>query len=454
MTGRSAGHPGPGTGAARRRARARSAGALALLTAALPVSAALTAGAALAGAVAPRRAARPPGGRARTVLLSGGKMTKALALARAFHRAGHRVVLVEQARYRFCGTRFSRAVDAFHVVPAPDAPDYAARLAAIARRERADVYVPVCSPLASRYDALARAALEPSCEVVHPDPETVAMLDDKHRFTARAARLGLPVPDGHRITDRQQVLDFDFAAAPGRSYILKSIAYDPVRRMDLTRLPRPTRAETAAFVGGLPIGPDDPWILQEFVEGTEYCTHSTVRDGRVALHCCCPSSGFQLRYDQVEHPVIEDWVRRFAGALGVTGQLSFDFIDDGRGRVVAIECNPRTHSAITMFHDHPGLAAAYLGAGGPTVVPTPASRPTYWLHHELGLLLRDPGSAPQRLRTVLRGREALLDPRDPLPFLLVPHLQIAGLLLAALLRGRDWVKIDFNIGKLVAPAGD
>ncbi|WP_181781591.1 ATP-grasp enzyme, partial [Pseudonocardia pini] len=397
-----------------------------------------------------RRRATPE--RPLTVLVSGGKMTKALALARAFHGAGHRVVLVEQHRYRWSGHRFSRAVSAFHVVPAPDAPDYVERLTEIARAEGVDVYVPVCSPLASRYDALAKRALEPFCEVVHPDADTVAMLDDKHRFAATAAELGLLVPDTHRITDPQQVLDFDFP--PGRAYILKSIAYDPVRRMDLTRLPRPTPAETARFVQALPISPDDPWILQEFVEGTEYCTHSTVREGHVQLHCCCPSSGFQLNYEMVEHPAIAAWVDRFVGALGVTGQLSFDFMETPDGRVYALECNPRTHSAITMFYDHPGLAAAYLETGGPTVLPTLRSRPTYWLYHELGQLLRRPSTLRERLRVVLRGKEALLETADPLPFLLVPHLQIASLLLDDLRRGKDWVKIDFNIGKLVEPAGD
>ncbi|WP_337831875.1 ATP-grasp enzyme [Pseudonocardia sp. TMWB2A] len=446
-TGRD-GTPRQGTAAT----RVRTAGTLALLTAALPADLAITGVAALAGLLRRRERARPH--RPLTVLLSGGKMTKALELARAFHRAGHRVVLVEQARYRFTGHRFSRAVDAFHVVPAPDAPGYAHALADIARREGADVYVPVCSPVASWYDADAKRLLEPFCSVLHPDADVVAMLDDKHRFTATAAGFGLPVPAARRITDPAQVLDHDFAATPGRTWILKSLRYDPVRRRDLTRLPRPTRAETAAFVATLPISPDNPWILQEFVEGTEYCTHATVRDGEVRLYCCCPSSSFLLNYDHVDHPAIEDWVRRFCGELGVTGQLSFDVIEASDGRVLAIECNPRTHSAITLFHDDPGVAAAYLDPGADTLVPAPGTRPTYWLHHELGRLLGDPGSWRERLRIVRDGREALLDVHDPLPFLLVPHLQIASLLLGNLLRGRPWVTVDVNIGKLVEPAGD
>jgi hypothetical protein len=51
--------------------------------------------------------ASPPTSFPRTVLITGGKMTKALQLARSFHCAGHRVILAESAKYRFTGHRFS-----------------------------------------------------------------------------------------------------------------------------------------------------------------------------------------------------------------------------------------------------------------------------------------------------------------------------------------------------------
>lgn len=38
---------------------------------------------------------------------------------------------------------------------------------------------------------------------------------------------------------------------PVERYVLKSMPNDPVRRMDLTLLPRPTRTETEAFVRDL-----------------------------------------------------------------------------------------------------------------------------------------------------------------------------------------------------------
>ncbi|MCW3038723.1 MAG: ATP-grasp fold domain protein DUF201-type, partial [Solirubrobacterales bacterium] len=385
--------------------------------------------------------------------ISGGKMTKALQLARSFHAAGHRVVLVETSRYRFTGHRFSRAVDAFHVVPKADADGYAQALLDVVRREGVDVYVPVCSPLASRYDADARTVLDGHCETLHVGPQDVRRLDDKHAFAMSAAALGLPVPDTHRITDPQQVADFDFAGRE-RPYILKSIAYDPVRRLDLTQLPLATPAATAAFARSLPIAEDNPWILQEFIRGQEYCTHATVRDGEVRVHGCCLSSAFQLNYEHVEKPEIEDWVRRYVRGLGLTGQVSFDFIQAPDGRLYAIECNPRTHSAITMFHDHPGLAAAYLDPAAPEIRPLPTSRPTHWLYHELWQLLARPGGRWARLRRLARGKDAIFAWDDPLPFLMVHHVQIPWLLFGNLRRRKDWVKIDFNIGKLVEAAGD
>ena len=430
---------------------ARNLGVQALLLAALPLNAALTAAALVRGCVV--RPERAVADQPRTILISGGKMTKALALARAFHAAGHRVVLVEMEKYRFTGHRFSRAVDRFHTVPAPDDDGYPEALLAIVEAEGVDVYVPVCSPVASWYDARAAELLVGRCEVLHGDAEVVARLDDKHEFSRLAASLGLPVPDAHRIEDPAEVADFAFAAHPG-PYVLKSIPYDPVHRLDLTPLPRPTTAETAAFAESRPISPATPWVLQGFVEGEEYCTHTTVRDGVVRLHCCCRSSAFQINYEAVDKPEIAAWVERFVGGLGLTGQYSFDFIEGPDGDLRAIECNPRTHSAITTFHDHPGVAAAYLDDGGEAITPRPGSRPTYWLYQEVWRLLCDPRSLPERARTVWRGTDAIFAWSDPLPFLVEHHVLVPWLLLANLRAGRDFVRVDFNIGKLVEPGGD
>jgi predicted ATP-grasp superfamily ATP-dependent carboligase len=436
--------------------------ALAASAVAVPASAVLVCGFAAAGAFAALTRKRRPNAHdtpRKTVLVSGGKMTKALQLARSFHAAGHRVVLCESRKYWFTAHRFSRAVDRFHTLPESTAPDYVDALLDVVKREHVDVYVPVCSPVASLCDAAAKPRLAEFCDVIHVGPETIRKLDDKYVFAQTAAALGLRVPKTVLVTDPADVLGYDFASEK-RSFILKSIRYDSVRRLDLTQLPCATPEATEAFVRSLPISPANPWVMQEFIPGKEYCTHGTFRAGELRVHCCCESSAFQVNYRNDDQPEIEAWVRRFGEALRLTGQASFDFIRaDDDGAFYAIECNPRTHSAITMFYDHPDVARAYLGgelAHAP-ITPLASSRPTYWLGHEAWRIVASLGSPTriaERLRVLAEGKDAVLDGRDPLPFLMLYHWHVPLLLLRDLRERRGWIRIDCNIGKLVQAGGD
>jgi hypothetical protein len=159
----------------------------------------------------------------------------------------------------------------------------------------------------------------------------------------------------------------------------------------------------------------------------------------------------------VDQPAIEEWVKRFVRGLNLTGQVSFDFIQTDDGCIYGIECNPRTHSAITLFYNHPNVAEAYLEPGTTMIQPLKSSRPTYWIYHELWRLLTHlhaPAEIWRRLQIIARGKDAIFDWADPLPFLMVHHGQIPWLLLKNLSQFKGWVRIDFNIGKLVEMGGD
>jgi predicted ATP-grasp superfamily ATP-dependent carboligase len=391
------------------------------------------------------------------ILITGGKMTKALQLARSFHRDGHEVFLVETDKYWLSGHRFSNAVKNFYTVPAPekDSGGYCQGLLDIVKKNDIDLFVPVSSPVASYYDSLAKKVLEPYCESIHLDPEVTKILDDKHAFCSKAHELGLSAPKVFRITDPQQILEFDFKS-DGSKYILKSIPYDSVLRLDLTKLPF---AGMESYVKSLPISAEKPWVMQEFIRGQEYCFHATVRNGKIRLHCCSKSSPFQINYEQVDNLEIYQWVEKFVREMNLTGQICFDMIQVEDGTVYPIECNPRLHSAITMFHDHPGVAQAYLvdgNAGDEAITPLANSKPTYWTYHELWRLLdiRSLSELKAWWSKVTKGTDAILQPNDPLPFFMLHNWQIPLLLLDNLRRLKGWVKIDFNIGKLVELDGD
>ena len=399
--------------------------------------------------------------KSQNILLNGGKMTKALQLARLFRAAGHKVFLVETEKYWLSGHRFSNAVERFYTVPAPESNQegYSQALLDIVKKENIDIFIPVSSAAGSYYDSLASSVLSPHCEVFHFDVDTVQLLDNKFDLSEKARSLGLSAPKTFLITEPEQVLNFDFSAET-HPYILKSIAYDSVSRLDMTKLPMSSSEEMAAYVRSKPISKDNPWIMQEFISGQEYCTHSTVRDGVVRLHCCAKSSAFQVNYEHVDNPQILQWVTHFVTSLKLTGQISFDFIQAEDGTAYVIECNPRTHSAITMFYNHPGVADAYLKLDidleAEPLQPLPDSKPTYWLYHELWRLteIRSLAQLQEWMQKITRGTDAMFSINDPLPFLGVHNWQIPLLLLNNLRKFKGWVRIDFNIGKLVEIGGD
>ncbi|MEH2027292.1 ATP-grasp enzyme [Nostoc sp.] len=390
----------------------------------------------------------------KNILIGGGKMTKTLQLARSFHAAGHRVILFDLEKYWFSGYRFSNSVAGFYTVPdsQEDLEGYTQAVRAIAKKENIDFFVPVGIFAASYFDSERKPVLSGYCENFHFDADTMSMLDNKFTFAEIARSLSLSVAKTFLITDSEQVLKFDFTNEK-RKYILKSIVYDSVLRLDLTKLPMDSQAKMALHVQSKPISKDKPWVLQEFIPGTEYCTHSTVRNGELTVHCCCKSSAFQVNYENVDHPEIKEWVSHFVKELQLTGQISFDFIQAEDGTIYAIECNARTHSAITMYYNHPGLAAAYFSKEPPAepLQPLSNSKPIYWLYHELWRLneIRSLKQLQKWFKNIWQGKDAIFEVNDPLPFLMVHHWYIPLLLLDSLRSLRTWVRIDFCIGKLI-----
>ncbi|MDU0294505.1 hypothetical protein NUG22_35300, partial [Saccharothrix longispora] len=85
------------------------------------------------------------------------------------------------------------------------------------------------------------------------------------------------------------------------------------------------------------------------------------------------------------------------------------------------------------------------------VRPLPGSRPVHWLGAELGRLRQVLRRRELRtwLRDLLRGKDAVFDWRDPLPFLVMHHVQLPVLVLRALVGGKRWERVNWATGKLV-----
>ena len=222
---------------------------------------------------------------------------------------------------------------------------------------------------------------------------------------------------------------------------MKSVGVDDAVRGDMTVLPRRTLSETYNHVARIPISGGKPWVLQEFVRGREYCTHSLVVRGEVKAFLACQSKELLMHYEALPEDstlgrAMLRFTRELVGRMGgggrtPTGHLSFDFlvrervtergVDSG---LVVIECNPRAHTAVALFAGRESaLTEAYLsvlddggkasnlvleGRNGHVTGPSPLSQPEdevdgneradivmptsnppriYWIGHDLLTLL-------------------------------------------------------------------
>merc|ERR1719357_1069475 len=130
--------------------------------------------------------------------------------------------------------------------------------------------------------------------------------------------------------------------------------------------------------------------------------------------------------------------------------------------MLAIECNPRLHSNITLMDTRRELADEDIyqametrgmnnNADKQTIaVPDPSQKHIIWTYNEVAKLLHGKGPASV-MRTVLGSRDAVWDSSDPLPFFLLPPLQIPSQLVTRLAQGEaahPWTIVNYCLGQL------
>ena len=441
------------------------------------------------------RLRRSRGFRPKTILVTGVGMSKGMTLARMFYKAGHNVIGADFESYNIlaCG-RFSKALSKFYglspVQGEHDSSAYAQDLLEIVQKEKIDLWVS-CSGVASAVeDGHAKEVIEQqsSCRAIQFDINTTSTLHEKHTFIQQTESFGLPTPETHNITSRamvHQVLNH----TTKKKYILKCVGMDDASRADMTLLPRRTMSETYSHIADMSISPTKPWVLQQYVRGEEYCTHSLVIDGQVRAFVACPSSELLMHYDTLPSESalsrsMLQFTKVFAARSGegFTGHLSFDFLIDevvterGLEKVLQpIECNPRAHTAVVLFIGQDvAMTKAYLGALRPQIngvaadnemdLVTPEN-PTkyYWMGHDLIAFVLYPLLAVlQGKMTVggyLRGciaffehllfwKDGTFEMWDPLPWWWLYHVYFPGQFLWSIIQRRKWSRVNVSTTKM------
>ena len=436
----------------------------------------------------------------RTVLVTGVGMTKGLSIARSFHEAGHKVIGAdfEPGGALACG-RFSRSISKFYSLQAPTpklgSKPYIQSLMSIVEDENVDLWVS-CSGVASAVeDGEAKEIIETrtSCKAVQFDTATTQILHEKHSFIEHTQKIGLTVPDTHHITD-SGVLEEKLLAAPkGRKYIMKPTGMDDANRGDMTLLPKDSTKETLDHISKLRTSEKSSWILQQYIKGPEYCTHSLIVNGQVMVFVACPSAELLMHYEAIPsdselHRAMLAFTKEYAEyeGKGFTGHLSFDFmvdesqmdglhrIRDGEEAVLyPIECNPRAHTAVVLFSGTPGMPDAYLSLldekraneGRDGVLTPQRTTKYYWIGHDFVELLLLPFLSIITFQNnvsitewliglatfvnhILWWRDGTFERWDPIPWWWLYHAYWPMRFWRSLRQGKKWSRLNVSTTKV------
>lgn len=277
-------------------------------------------------------------------LVTSSRMPFALDEIRKLGQEGHEVIATDT--FRTAPGSHSRYATSWRVTASPryKTRQFLRDIESIVRTERVDCVLPAFEE--ALYLAKHAAELPAEARLFLPPFETLLRLHDKVGLLGLAEELSIPTP----------------ATIVAKTH---SELRDATRRMD------PFFARPAFSRGGLDlftnVGPlagalelddchptaENPWLVQEYVEGSDVCSFSIAHHGRVTGHSTyvhprvIENTG-GIVYESIEDPDTLAIARQIADRTGYHGQLSFDFRRTDRG-LVLIECNPRPTAGVLVL---------------------------------------------------------------------------------------------------------
>ncbi|MFK8042278.1 ATP-grasp domain-containing protein, partial [Congregibacter sp.] len=342
-----------------------------------------------------------------TVLLTLGRLPKALAIARACRAAGCRVLVADPFRWHVC--KPSRDVARSFRVTAPNdsLSCYLADLLAIVEQESVDLVIPVSEE--ALHVAKLSDQLPDGVRLWAAPLKQLAELHHKRDFIALAARKGLEVPETF-TADEPGAL----ALSLNNDYVEK-----PVHSCSGIGL-------RFAKAGDALDSSSKEGLVQTHLDGDLISSLSVVSEGRevatVFYRGCVFAGTVAICFERVDDaPSAQTWVSDFLKDSNYSGFLAFDFIVDESGVARAIECNPRATSGVHFFDTH-ALGSALLDPESAPAIELASGSRFQWAYSTLTetyAAIFKPREFIRRFKEMLAARDVIWAGHDPLPFLLM-----------------------------------
>lgn len=289
---------------------------------------------------------------------------------RKLGEAGHEVFAADT--FAQAPGSHSKHVAAGLVSPSPrEQPgEYVAAIERFVEEHAIDQLVPCFEEvfyLTRRGDRLCRMT-----EVFAPGFETLAMLHDKVAFLDLAEDLGMTVPPTFVVDGRD-----DLRAVTHELGVFFARPSFSRGGVDLYTNAGPLAGELA--LEDCNPTPENPWLVQGFIEGEDVCSFGVARHGRLLAHVTYVhpltfEGAGGITFESIDAPDVVDATRRVVEATGYHGQISIDFLRTARG-LVPVECNPRPTAGVALMPTEMFVSAACSRRRGkheprePMVVP-------------------------------------------------------------------------------------
>ena len=349
-----------------------------------------------------------------TVLVTLGRLPKALDLARGFKALGYRVIVAEPFRWHLTGV--SNVIARRYTVTAPaiNSEQYLRELLTIVVNEGVDWVVPISEEI--MHVSFLRERLPAHVKLYAMPSDTLLALHNKLSFIDRCREYGVSAPETFAADDTGA----DALAAKG-DYIIKPVFSCSGRGVVFKRRGDALSGKATS----------EPMIVQSWVKGDVLSTFSVTHEGvaltTVVYRGAVMSGTVAVCFERVtaveaQNQAVMDWVNQFVQRARFSGFISFDVVVDADGRAHGIECNPRATSGLHFVNSR-DLAAAVVSPETQANIQfrdDTLMQQFYPCLTELQKSMFVGGMFRKNLLQFLKARDVTWDWRDPLPFLTMP----------------------------------
>jgi hypothetical protein len=356
----------------------------------------------------------------KTILLTGARAPVTLDLARSLKEQGHRVIGAESLAYPL--SKNSNAFEKFYRITAPNdsLENFKNDLIEIIKSEKVEAIIPTCEEAFHlsrvKSDLIAATKIHEK-NILVDEIHKLEELHSKFQFNRLSTPLNFIAPESYRVTTLEAA-SAAIEMLPGEKVVLKpDFSRFASNTLILTKSKAREKIESLSLSQGV------AWVIQECLNGPEYCTYSVAIKGKLVSHVTydhefTAGRGAGICFQSIDHPAIESWVRSFVQKTEYHGQLAFDFIEISPGKVLPLECNPRATSGLHLVAQIPEFTNAILQTSTTLVRPRIGSMGQLRLAMLVYGLpsINSFGRALKWLKIFFSAREVVFSRKDIRPF--------------------------------------